>query len=230
LVDADVHTEATGAKSNETTVTSFDFKTQMEQYITYNKGRRVIPQRLRKGDEWTFFTVFFGLWDLLEYSTLDKPAAMSAVDKSIEALFRSLDMLAEHTVNPPKVIIPKMIDATFLPQFQSQKKSMQDADFGVTQHRMVFLWAYWDFVLVRTASQWKNGAIYMPGPNDLIMEQVRAKQLYAKQISDAAGVGKQAPLFEQIEQPCLVPQQGGGDDLQTPDVQKCSVPAQHLFW
>jgi hypothetical protein len=230
LVDADIHTEAKDAKSNETTVTSLDFKTQMEQYVTYDKGRRVIPQRLRKGDEWTFFTVFFGLWDLLEYSTLEKSVAMSVVDKSIEALFRNLDILAEHTANPPKVIIPKMIDATFLPQFQLQKKTMREADFAVTQHRMVFLWAYWDTVLVRTASQWKNGVIYMPGPHDLIMEEVRAKQLHSKQISDAAGVGKQAPLFEQIEQPCLVPQRGSATDLHTSDVQKCSAPAEHLFW
>jgi len=230
LVDADVHSEAKDAGSNETTVTPFDFKTQVEQYITYDKGRRVIPQSLRKGDEWTFFTVFFGLWDLLEYSTLEKAAAMSAVDKSIASLFLNLDVLAEHTANPPKVVMPKMIDASFLPQFQLQKKAMREADFAVTQHRMVFLWSYWDTVLVRTASQWNKGAIYMPGPHDLIMEEVRAKQLYSKQISDAAGVGKQAPLFEQIEQPCLVPQRSGATDLQTSDVQKCSVPAAHLFW
>jgi hypothetical protein len=223
LVDADVHTQAKGAQGNETTVTSFDFKTQMEQYVAYDKGRRVIPERLRKGDEWTFFTVFFGLWDLLEYSTLDKAAAMSAVVKSIEALFQSLDVLAEHSAHPPKVIIPKMIDASFLPEFQLQKKAMHEADFAVTQHRMVFLWTYWNTVLLRTASKWQKGAIYMPGPNDLIMDQVRAKQLHARQISDATGVGKQAPLFEHIEKPCL-------DSVRGSDLFKCSAPAEHLFW
>jgi hypothetical protein len=202
----------------------------MEQYVAYDKGRRVIPQRLRKGDEWTFFTVFFGLWDLLEYSTLEKGVAMSAIDKGIEALFRNLDVLAEHAAYPPKIVIPKMIDASFLPQFQLLKKAMREADFAVTQHRMVFLWAYWNTVLLRTASQWKNGTIYMPGPNDLIMDEVRAKQLHSRQISDAAGVGKQAPLFENIEKPCLASQRGSATDLEAANLQKCSAPAEHLFW
>ncbi|KAI4694970.1 uncharacterized protein J4E84_001594 [Alternaria hordeiaustralica] len=210
LVDANVHTETKGAGSNETTVTSFDFKTQMEQYVAYDKGRRVIPERLRKGDEWTFFTVFFGLWDLLEYSTLEKPVAMSAVDKSIESLFHSLDILAEHAAHPPNVVIPKMIDASFLPQFQVQKKAMREADFAVTQHRMVFLWSYWNTVLVRKAAEWKNGAIYMPEPNAIIMNEVRAKQLHSRQISDATGVGAQAPLFEHVDTPCLDAVRGSG--------------------
>ncbi|KAI4712220.1 hypothetical protein J4E89_002486 [Alternaria sp. Ai002NY15] len=222
LVDANVHTETKGAGNNETTVTSFDFKTQMEQYVAYDKGRRVIPERLRKGDEWTFFTVFFGLWDLLEYSTLEKPVAMSAVDKSIESLFHSLDILAEHAAHPPNVVIPKMIDASFLPQFQVQKKAMREADFAVTQHRMVFLWSYWNTVLVRKAAKWKNGAIYMPEPNAIIMNEVRAKQLHSRQISDATGVGAQAPLFAHVDTPCLDAVRGSG-------LVKCSAPTEHLF-
>jgi len=230
LVDVDVHTEAKGAKSNDSAVIPFDFKTQVEQFITYNKARRIVPQRFRKVDEWTYFTVFFGLWDLLEYSAVEKRIGMAAIEKSIEALFRELDVLAEHTIFPPKVVIPKMIDVTFLPAFQPRKKAIREAEFAKTQHHLVFLYSYWNTVLARVASQWENGTIYMPEPNDLIMQEVRAKQLYMRQISDAAGVGKQAPLFEYIEQPCLASPRGSTMALQLADIQKCSAPAEHLFW
>lgn len=231
VIDADVYKEVKGAASNSSSaVTSFDFKKQVEQFIAYNKGRRFIPQRLRKEDEWTFFTVFFGLWDLLEYSALDKSVAMSAIDKSITSLFRQLDVLATATVFPPKVIIPKMIDVTFLPRFQMMKKAMHEAQFAETQHQLVFLWAYWNLVLHRTATQWKNGVVYMPEANEVIMQEVRAKQLHSKQISDAFGVGKQTPLFEHIQQPCLASQRDSAGSLQASDVQKCSTPAEHLFW
>lgn len=213
LVDAGVHAEAQGAKSNDSATTLFDFKTQVEQFITYNKARRIIPQRFRTVDEWTYFTVFFGLWDLLEYSAVEKRIGMAAIEKSIEALFRELDALAEHTIFPPKIVIPKMIDVTFLPAFQSRKKAMREAAFAETQHQLVFLYSYWNTVLFQAASRWKNGTIYMPEPNDLIMQEVRAKQLYMRQISDAAGVGKQAPLFEYIEQPCLASQRGSASTL-----------------
>lgn len=228
VVDADVYNEVKGVASNSSAVTSF--KTQVEQFIAYNKGRGLISQRLHKEDEWTFFTVFFGLWDLLEYSALEKSVAMSAIDKSITSLFRQLDILAADAAFPPKVIIPKMIDVTFLPRFQMKKKTMREAQFAETQHQLVFLWAYWNLVLHRTATQWKNGSVYMPEANEVIMQEVRAKQLHSRQISDAFGVGKQAPLFEHVEQPCLDSQRDSAEGLPTSDVQKCSAPAEHLFW
>jgi hypothetical protein len=231
LIDAGVHAEATtGNKSNEAVLTPFDFMTQVEQFITYDRGRRLFPQRLRSVDEWTLFTVFFGLWDLLEYSTLEKRFAMTAIEKSIEELFRNLNILAEHVALPPKVVIPKMIDVTFLPWFQSKKSDATQTQFAETQHHLVFLWTYWNTVLLQRASQWKNGTVYMPEPNEPIMRAVRAAQLHSRQISDASGIGKQAPLFEYIEQPCLASQPGNTSDLQAPDVQKCSAPDHHLFW
>ncbi|KAE8845843.1 hypothetical protein PTNB85_01824 [Pyrenophora teres f. teres] len=230
LVDAGVHAEAKGAKSNNSAVLPFDFKTQVEYFITYNKGRRIIPQRFRKMDQWTYFTVFFGLWDLLEYSGVEKRIGMAAIEKSIDALFRELDILAQHTIFPPKVIIPKMIDVTFLPVFQSRKKALREAAFAEAQHQLVFLHSYWNTVLVQAASRWKNGTIYMPEPNELIMQEVRVQQLYMRQISDAAGVGKQAPLFEYVEQPCLASQRSNAIALQVADIHKCSAPAKHLFW
>lgn len=72
----------------------------------------------------------------------------------------------------------------------------------------------------------------MPNPNAQIVEQIRVGQLHSRQISDASGIGEQAPLFDYVEQPCLVSKKKGGSatNLQSAAVEKCIDPSQHLFW
>lgn len=210
----------------------FDFKTQVQQFLEYEKQKHRIgvPERLRKVDEWTVFTVSFGLWDLLEYSTLEKEHALKAINNSIEGLFDSLDLLAEHVAAPMKVVAPKLVDVTFLPRFQSTRDINKD-HFAEHQHQLVYLWTYWNTILSQTASQWKHGKVFMPNPNNLVLDQVRAKQLYSNQISDASGMGKQAPLFDYVEEPCLksmVDYSAG--ILQAAGVGKCFDASKHLFW
>ena len=230
MVDSDIYVRATTGKSDDRIVTSFDFKTQVRQFLTYDKGSRYIPERLRQIDEWTVFTVFFGLWDLLEYSKLQREFAMRAIDNSLAELFQSLDALAENATSPIKVVLPSMIDVTFLPRFQSGRNATPE-HFAESQHHLVFLWNYWNSVLFQTATQWKNGEVFMPHPNAMIMEQVRVNQLYSRHISDASGIGKQAPLFQYVDQPCLSSKQGSNAaDLQAAAIEKCLDPAQHLFW
>lgn len=228
LIDSDIRAQAMpGVDSN--TQTMFDFKTQVQQFLEYEKEKhRVgVPERLRKVDEWTVFTVSFGLWDLLEYSTLEKDYALKAIDNSIEGLFENLDLLARHIPAPMKVVAPKLVDVTFLPRFQSMK-DINKEHFAEDQHQLVFLWTYWNMALSRTASQWKHGEIFMPNPNNLIVDQVRAKQLYSKNLSDASGAGKQAPLFDHVEEPCVKSiSDDGARILQAAGVEKCS---KHLFW
>lgn len=124
-----------------------------------------------------------------------------------------------------------VVDVTILPRFQSTKYATQE-HFAESQHLLVFLWRYWNTVLLQGATRWKNGEIFMPDPNALIVEQVRVGQLHAKQMSDATGLGKQAPLFEYVQQPCLStkPEGRGATNLQAATVEKCVDPAQHLFW
>lgn len=230
LVDSDVYAQAAAGKSSGDIVASFDFKTQVQQFLTYDKGSRYVPERLRRVDEWTLFTIFFGLWDLLEYATLQKEFAMRAIENSIAQLFQDLDLLAEHAKGPVNVILPRMIDVTFLPHFQSRRNATKE-HFAEHQHHLVFLWAYWNNVLFRSATQWENGNIFMPDPNSLLMDQIMVKQLHSRHISDASGIGKQAPLFEHVEQPCLASTSGNtAADLQAATMEKCLDPAQHLFW
>ncbi|KAF2689064.1 hypothetical protein K458DRAFT_383729 [Lentithecium fluviatile CBS 122367] len=231
VVAADVFANATREGRNETLVL-FDFQTQVQQFIAFEEEtrRRQIPDGVRKVDEWTVFTVFFGIWDLLEYSMLEKEAAIHAIDRSVDELMYNLDILADHVVGPVKVVMPKLVDVTFLPRY-SNKKDKSATIFAQSQHQAVFLWTYWNMVLTRAANEWGNGDLFMPDLHGMIVNQVRSKQLYSKQISDATGWGKQTPLFDEVEQPCLAPKTDGSTgDLQAAAVEKCSNPANHLFW
>ncbi|KAF3048272.1 hypothetical protein E8E12_011583 [Didymella heteroderae] len=234
LIDSDIRAQAVPVTNNNNNETQamFDFKTQVQQFLEYEKMKhRVgVPERLRKVDEWTVFTVSFGLWDLLEYSALEKEYALKAIDNSIEGLFENLNLLAKHVAAPIKIVAPKLVDVTFLPRFQS-RRNLDKEHFAENQHHLVFLWTYWNTVLSRTASQWKHGDIFMPNPNNLITDQVRAKQLYSKNLSDASGLGKQVPLFDFVEEPCV---KSAADDsaeiLQAAGVEKCFDASKHLFW
>lgn len=227
LIDSDIRAQALPVADD--TQIMYDFKTQVQQFVDYErqKVRIGVPERLRKIDQWTIFTVSFGLWDLLEYSALEKEYALKAIDNSIEGLFENLDLLAEFVPKPMKVVAPKLVDVTFLPRFQSMK-DFNKKHFAENQHQLVFLWTYWNTALFRAASRWKRGQVYMPNPNNLILDQVRTKQLYSQNLTDAAGRGKQAPLFDYVEEPCM---KSISDDnariLQAAGVEKCS---KHLFW
>ncbi|KAL6711355.1 hypothetical protein ACN47E_005886 [Coniothyrium glycines] len=230
VVDMNVHELAKHGESIGNTTTFFDFKTQVRQFLSYNKSPANIAQRLSRVDERITFTVFFGLWDILEYAKLEIQPAMSAIEYSIAQLFSCLDTLAEKTATPVRVVIPSMIDVTFLPWFQSFKLDTQE-HFAELQHQVVFLRAYWNTLLREAASEWKNGVVFMPDPNMIIVEQVRISQLFARKISDASGVGQQAPLFEEVNEPCLVLQQDVRmTDMQAAVVEKCADPTQYLFW
>jgi hypothetical protein len=232
LIDSDIRAQAVPVTDNNNdTQAMFDFKTQVQQFLEYEKmKRRVVPERLRKVDEWTIFTVSFGLWDLLEYSTLEKEYALKAIDNSIEGLFENLDLLAKHVAAPIKIVAPKLVDVTFLPRVQSRRHHDKE-HFAESQHHLVFLWTYWNTVLTRTASQWKHGEIFMPNPNNLITDQVRTKQLYSKNLSDATGLGKQVPLFDFVEEPCVKsPADDGAEVLQAAGIEKCFDASKHLFW
>lgn len=227
-MDSDIFANVTAGTRNET-LALFDFGTQVQQFIEFDKTRQVTGD---DDDKWTIFTVFFGIWDLLEYSVLDKSDAMHAMDRSVEELFHNLNLLADYTGGSIRAVIPKVVDVTFLPRFQ-MRKNKSEVIFAHDQHQSVFLWTYWNTALSRAAAEWKGGDIYMPDLNSIVMDQVREQQLYSKQISDAAGIGKQTPLFDEVVQPCLSLKAGNGDtDLQAAaaDVEKCFDPARHLFW
>jgi hypothetical protein len=217
----------TGKGDNSSLV---DLKTQVEHFLKYEKDKYRIPQSLRPSDDWTVFAVFFGLWDLLEYSKLEVEFAMRAIDNSIAELFGQLDVLAAQSLTRIQVVIPQMIDITFLPRFKPRKDAL-DAQVAQIQHQRLFLQTYWNAVLFQGAVQWQRGRVFMPEPNAVVMEHVRVKQLHSEGILDAFGARERMLLFEDVEQPCVtMSSNGNATNLQAAAVEKCSDPTAHLFW
>ncbi|KAF1951040.1 hypothetical protein CC80DRAFT_425447 [Byssothecium circinans] len=229
VVDANIFANVTRNGRNETLLL-FDFQTQVQQFIAWEEKRGKMPAKLRAVDEWTVFTVFFGIWDLLEYSALEKENGAQAIERSVEELIRNLDILADHVGGPVKVVIPRLVDVTFLPRY-ANKKNESTTMFAMDQHQSVFMWMYWNQVLSQAMVEWGKGDLFVPDLHGIIMNQVRALQLYSQHISDATGYGKQEPLFDNVEQPCLTPiTNSTPSQMQAAGIEKCAEPTRHLFW
>jgi hypothetical protein len=228
MVDLDIHSMAVAGKIRNRTATA-DFKTQVQQFLAYEKESYSVSQRFHTGDHWTIFTVFFGLWEILSFSTLEKDFAILAIDNSVAELFRQLDLLAAHALTPIKIIVPRMVDITFLSRFKEIEND-EGGQYARAQHQRVFLMTYWNAILHRGAMQWQKGDIFMPDSNAVFMEQVREKQLHFAQPSDASGSGRSMPLSEYVEQPCLTMLSDDRTPNPQADVGKCSDPTLHLFW
>ncbi|KAF2005316.1 hypothetical protein P154DRAFT_357683 [Amniculicola lignicola CBS 123094] len=227
LLSSDIHGNTTVGIVGAVTPL-FDFYTQVQQFINFEKQKWLAPGVLTSEDRWTVFTVYFGVWDLLEYTALEEKEATHAVQRTIKELFRVLDILAESFMQPLYVVIPKAVDVTFLPRFQMRRNDSASA-FAQEQHQSVYLWRYWNQALSQAAADWDHGDIFMLDTNSIVMNQVRAQQLYSKHINDASGYGKQKPLFEEVERPCLSTNTDSRR-LQAAEVEKCIDPARYLFW
>ncbi|KAF2740926.1 hypothetical protein EJ04DRAFT_558311 [Polyplosphaeria fusca] len=202
VVDGDVFANATAGKRNAS-LAMFDFKAQVHHFFDFEKlEKQRGPKGRRRKQEWTLNAVFFGIWDLLEYSILEHDTAVHATNRSIEKLFHSLDAIAEHVGQPIKVVVPKMLDI------------------------------YWNTLLTRRAIQWGGGDIFVLDLNHIVMTQVRAQLLHSKHISDANGIGRQQPLFDEVETPCVALRHSGfnGTEVHAAAVDKCTDPTRHLFW
>ena len=239
LVDSDIFAQAVKSRNNNAVSILPDFKTQVRQFVQYEHGKRGLPRRLRNVDEWTVFSVSFGLWDLFEYAALEQPAAMRAVDSSIDSLFEGLDVVAQHQRQHGRgrmhVVVPRLVDVTFLPRFQARRKDIaHEQSFAEEQHKLVFLASYWNTALSRAALRWENGSLFMPDPNKMIVDQARAQQLHSQHPADASGAGAstQQPLFDHIDRPCLTltPGRSTAADLNAAPVEKCAHADRHLFW
>ncbi|KAK7189095.1 hypothetical protein DPSP01_010321 [Paraphaeosphaeria sporulosa] len=224
MVDSNIFLDVT-SESRKETLAVFDFKTQVQHFIEFDKKKWRLPGR-HTADEQTVFTVLFGTWDLLQFSPLDKDAAIRAIDRSVKELFHNLDILADH-VGTLKVTVPNLMDVTFLPRY-SDRKNESATEFAQDQHQAVFLWSYWNTALSQAASEWARGDVFVPNVHDIIMEEVRAKQMFTNRIADAKGNGRQEPLFEEVEKPCLV-QDPNAQNLQAA-AHPCTDPSTHLFW
>jgi hypothetical protein len=227
VIDSDIYSEALAGGGSTQAIS--DLKTQVQEYLGYEKARYNIPQSLRATDKWTVFTVSFGLWDLLGFQDLEIEFAMLAIDNSISELFHQLELLTSNVSSPTKIVLSQMMEMTFLPCFQSMRNDTPDI-FAEMEHKSNFLVAYWNTVLLRSAIEWEATNLFLLDPNAVVVDLVRGSQLNQGYRPEASGADGRTQPIEYVEQPCMDVLQDSTSGWQADIAEKCSDPLAHLFW
>lgn len=221
--------------SNSTLVTDFeiaeplaDLKTQVQQWLKFEKeqyGNSRVSEVERNG---TVFTIWFSLWDLWYYSEKTIEEAEVAVTKTMDSLFEQLDLIAENWPSELKIIMPEAIDATFLPGWHSIRTGPLGSDpQGESQRSAVLLTEQWNRALDMRATRWNQGSMYIYNTNEWLLDQVREQQLFTAHLSDANGMGATEPPWSNVRSGCV----GRNASLaETLGLERCTDPNTYLFW
>ncbi|KAF2760516.1 hypothetical protein EJ05DRAFT_498480 [Pseudovirgaria hyperparasitica] len=216
-----------------------DLEEQVLQWIEHEKQRSSVPSGRYKKKEDTLFTIMFGLWDLLDYVHLSEEAGKRAIDSAVLEIFQQMDKIVDHANFPVRIVLPFTIDISLLPGFPSQvANSTSGLSLAQLQHHAMYLSTYWNTALMRAAMQWTGGDVFMPDLNHFVVSNVQSKQLWQLNLSDAFGNGRQSPVFNNVELPCLLRpdtlpflenfQSAGAASHGSQ--QQCDEPTNHLFW
>ena len=205
-----------------------DMKTQVQQWLGFEK-QQYDNTRVKKIERSrTIFTVWFSFWDLWYYSEKTVAEAEVAITKTMDTLFEQLDLIAENWPLEMKVIIPEAIDTTFLPGWQSVKTGPKGSDpQGAIQRNAVILVEQWNRALDMRATRWNKGSMYIYNTNEWLLDQVREHELYSMKMSDANGVGINKPPWENVRSACVEFERGASD---VKGFTQCSDPKGYLFW
>jgi hypothetical protein len=213
-----------------------DLKSQVEQWVTYEKERQSYADDDDDDLEEAIFTISFGFYDIWQYGTLDLKEAQDAISCTIYELFQHLDVIAEQSPSPPRILIPQLWDITFHPRFLSLSQNQDHGanHYGEQQHKMVYLLRYWNTALVQMAGHWSNGDLFLLDWNSWVVEQIRATQMHDLSIFDSSGLGKKKPVFRDVTNACLaVPtpnEKVNGSGWSAAGNRRCADPSQNLFW
>ena len=223
--------------SNNTLITNLDIaesladlKTQVQQWLTFEKKQYANSRVSKIERSGTVFVVWFSLWDLWYYSQKTLAEAEAAVTKSMDALFEQLDVIVENWPSELKIIIPEAIDPTFLPGWHTMRTGPRGSDSrGENQRNAILLVEQWNRALDIRAVRWRGGSMYIYNTNEWLLDQVREQQLSTAQLKDANGLGANQSPWNNVRSGCV--------DYEAYDVLgkdrtagRCSDPAKYLFW
>ncbi|KAL1635645.1 hypothetical protein SLS56_001698 [Neofusicoccum ribis] len=207
-----------------------DLKKQVQQWINVEKQSGRIAAR-QDGKEWTVFTVFFGTSDIWQYTSSDDKASDDDIRETMRALFAQLDVIAEHVQARPHVVLPKIVDISFLPAF-----ALQPLDFPDRQQRAVSLTEKWNGELEKAARDWTGGYVHLLETDKWLLNLIREQQMHKIGISDERGEGKGNPKFREVRSPCVpLPQTGAQypfdmGDANSNRTEPCEDASHYLFW
>lgn len=210
-----------------------DLKTQVAQWIRFEKELSSIGDARDLERNGTIFTLWFSLWDLWYFSKGTDDEASEAVNRAMDALFEQLNVIAKHRSARVKVIMPEAIDPTFLPGWHAMRTgpfgSDQKAD---DQRNAVRLVKQWNEALNERASTWERGDLYISRTNEWLLDQVREQQLMLGSMSDSNGLGTNGSPWINVHSGCVRTIKHPSPQLKTTPsrIDRCADPNKYLFW
>lgn len=207
-----------------------DLKKQVQQWINFEKQAGHIAARATH-KEFTVFTVFFGISDIWQYASLGHKASDDDIRETIAALFAQLDVVAEHVQTRPHVVLPKVVDISFLPAF-----ALQPVEFPDRQQTAVSLTKTWNDELDKAARQWTGGYLHFLETDKWLLNLIREQQMHKIGIADERGEGKSNPKFREVRSPCVpLPQTDAQfpfdmGDANSNRTEPCDDASHYLFW
>lgn len=227
MVDNDVYTNTTSRNETGSLILLPDLKDQIEQWIQYEES-----QGTADDDDEFIFAITVGFWDLWQYATLDLHTAQDAVSESIYTIFEQLNNITNYFDEPPRIIVPRIHDVTFTPLFQSLADSGNLRAFSEAQHKMIYMTAYWNTLLIETAATWAGGRFYSPDWHTWLSDEVRVAQMHSTNTSKSSITGDKAHAFQNVTSPCVSSILGdvegsGGTSIV---IARCNEPREFLFW
>lgn len=185
----------------------------------------------------TTIAIYFGTWDIWRLAALNETEAMIAVQDSIITLFVELERLLDAIGTkgpPPIVIIPKVVDPTWLPRWFADRSGPAGTDtFGMIQRQATALTNYWHYALAFHADRWTKGHIVVPDFNLWVLRQMRGQHSF---VGPGHGSRKQEN-FEELRMPCMDRTAVGlrehpfaAATAGHPETTSCDNPERYLFW
>ncbi|KAL8952912.1 MAG: hypothetical protein Q9222_001202 [Ikaeria aurantiellina] len=221
VIDGDVLNRTLAAEHGDVTMLS-DLKTQISQWLRFEKKHYASSRRGKKERMGTIFTVWFSLWDIWYYSQLATDDAAEAINQSIDTLFEQLGIIAENWPSGAKIILPEAMDPTFLPGWSLKRTGPGGSDHTADDQRnAIQLVKQWNAALDLKASSWQKGQIYIYNTNDWMLDQVREAQLVIGDMVDHNGLGQNGSPWDSVYSGCV--DSSGA-------LQRCSSPHKYLFW
>lgn len=212
-----------------------DLRTQVQQWLKFEKSQYMssrIRETERKG---TIFTVWFSLWDLWYYSNKTKDEASAAIKETVDTLFEQLNEVSKHWSGEVKVVMPEAIDPTFLPGWATIRTGPNGNDKTADDQRnAVRLVQQWNDAIDNKASNWDRGQLYIYNTNEWLVDQVREQQLVVGELSDHNGLGQTGSPWDNVMAGCVGSKSKSNGTSTEPQnsegESRCADPGRYLFW
>ena len=205
---------------------------QVQAWISFEKSQYGTPRTKEVERRGTIFAVWFSLWDLWHTSGNQSSESEEIVTKSLDDLFRQLDIIAEEWPLQPQIVLVDAVDVTFLPSWRRRRAGFEaTALIGEDQRYAVLLVEQWNRALNKRQQRWDKGTIYIYHASKWLLDQIRGGQLMKANLSDATGMGVKPSPWINVNSACLG--QSAKSSIVAEDnghTRHCGDPDSFLFW